>query len=66
MSAATLDLAARLAARYSAARGDALVQVDYTERKHVRPIAGAGPGMVTYRHERTVTVPPQVADVEGA
>lgn len=66
VSAATLDLAARLAARYSAARGDALVQVDYTERKHVRPIAGAGPGMVTYRHERTVTVPPQVADVEGA
>jgi predicted ribosome quality control (RQC) complex YloA/Tae2 family protein len=30
--------------------------VAYTERRHVRPIRGAGPGMVTYRNEETIAV----------
>jgi predicted ribosome quality control (RQC) complex YloA/Tae2 family protein len=59
VSEQTLRRAAQLAARYSAGRNEAGVVVAYTERRHVRPIRGAGPGMVTYRHERTVTVSPK-------
>jgi predicted ribosome quality control (RQC) complex YloA/Tae2 family protein len=33
--------------------------VDITERRYVRKIKGAGPGMVTYRNERTVSVEPR-------
>ena len=52
----TLTLAARLAAYYSAARGEAQVQVDYTPRRHVRHIRGARPGMVTYQQEKSLVV----------
>ena len=54
----TLQKAARLAAYYSGARNDVRVQVDYAERRHVRRIRGARPGMVTYRHEQTLSVRP--------
>nr|MBN1228264.1 NFACT family protein [Anaerolineae bacterium] len=50
--------AAQLAAYYSASRDDTQVQVDVTERRFVRPIKGGGPGMVTYRNERTLPVKP--------
>jgi predicted ribosome quality control (RQC) complex YloA/Tae2 family protein len=59
ISERTLRRAAQLAARYSAGRNEAGVVVAYTERRHVRPIRGAGPGMVTYRHEQTLTVSPR-------
>ena len=61
----TLDLAARLAAHYSAAAKEARVQVDYTERRHVRRIKGARPGMVTYTHEKTLVVTPDIDDLQG-
>ncbi|MBC8249678.1 MAG: NFACT family protein, partial [Anaerolineales bacterium] len=44
---ATLRQAAQLAAYYSQARGSTRVDVAYTERRYVRPIKGAGPGLVT-------------------
>jgi len=56
----TLQAAAALAAFYSAARGSATVDVDITPRRYVRKIKGGGPGMVTYRNERTVAVRPAV------
>jgi predicted ribosome quality control (RQC) complex YloA/Tae2 family protein len=56
---ATLQRAAGLAAYYSAARGEGRVLVAYTARRYVRQIRGAGPGMVTYRNERTIAVPPR-------
>jgi len=56
---ATLQQAAQLAAYYSRARGSARVAVDYTERRYVRPIKGAGPGLVTYTQEKTIRVTPQ-------
>lgn len=59
----TLGIAASLAAFYSAGRGNASVEVDITRRRFVRKIKGAGPGMVTYRNERTVSARPR--DVEG-
>ena len=50
--------AAAVAAYYSALRADSSVQVDYTRVKNVKAIKGAGPGMVTYRNERTIAVRP--------
>jgi predicted ribosome quality control (RQC) complex YloA/Tae2 family protein len=56
---ATLRQAAQLAAYYSQARGSTYVDVAYTERRYVRPIKGAGPGLVTYTQEKTIRVVPQ-------
>jgi predicted ribosome quality control (RQC) complex YloA/Tae2 family protein len=55
----TLRQAAQLAATYSKARGSARVDVDYTERRYVRAIKGAGPGLVTYTQEKTIRVVPR-------
>ena len=55
---ATLRQAAQLAAYYSQARGSTRVDVAYTERRYVRPIKGAGPGLVTYAQEKTIRVVP--------
>ena len=57
-SADTVEAAAALAAWYSAARESGHVEVDVAPRRHVRKIKGAGPGMVTYRNERTIRVQP--------
>jgi predicted ribosome quality control (RQC) complex YloA/Tae2 family protein len=57
-SADTIEAAAALAAWYSAARDSGHVEVDVAPRRHVRKIKGAGPGMVTYRNERTIRVEP--------
>lgn len=51
--------AAAVAAFYSKKRNDGNVLVDYTRVKYVNSIRGAGPGMVTYRNEQTITVEPQ-------
>ncbi|GHV51020.1 hypothetical protein FACS1894216_04250 [Synergistales bacterium] len=45
-----IEIAASAAAYYSRARGSGNIRVDYTERRHVRAITGAGPAQVTY-HE---------------
>jgi predicted ribosome quality control (RQC) complex YloA/Tae2 family protein len=54
-----LEAAASLAAYYSDGRNSTAVPVDITERRYVRKISGAGPGMVTYRNERTVQAKPR-------
>ena len=51
--------AAAIAAYYSKKRDERRVLVDYTRVKYVKAIKGAGPGMVTYKNERTITVQPQ-------
>ena len=56
---ADLREAAAFAAAYSKARSEAQVDVIYTERKHVRKIPDAPPGLVTYRNERVIRVAPQ-------
>ncbi|HQX62176.1 MAG TPA: NFACT RNA binding domain-containing protein [Thermomicrobiales bacterium] len=53
-----IETAAALAAWYSDGRGSTAVEVDATEQRNVRKIKGAGPGMVTYRNERTINVRP--------
>lgn len=54
-----LQAAAELAAYYSANRESGRVEVDHAARRDVRKIKGSGPGMVTYRNERTVRVTPR-------
>lgn len=54
---AVIQCAASLAAWYSQSRDAGSVEVDVTQRRHVRKIRGAGPGMVTFRNEHTVLVP---------
>lgn len=54
-----VETAAALAAYYSSGRESGQVEVDVTRRKNVRKIKGAGPGMVTYRNERTILVAPE-------
>ncbi|PJF31496.1 MAG: hypothetical protein CUN51_03980 [Candidatus Thermofonsia Clade 1 bacterium] len=56
-----LERAASLAAYYSASRNEAYVPVDVTERRYVRKIKGGKAGMVTYRNESTLNVPPRPA-----
>jgi predicted ribosome quality control (RQC) complex YloA/Tae2 family protein len=56
---ATLRQAAGLAAYYSRAREATRVAVDYTQRRHVRRVKGARPGLVTYDHEQTIHVIPR-------
>lgn len=55
----TILQAAALAAHYSQGRDATRVPVDVTERRNVRKIRGAGPGMVTYRNEYTLNVEPR-------
>ena len=55
----TIQRAAELAAFYSPLRDDRDVPVDYTQRRRVRRIPGAAPGLVTYSHERTIRVLPR-------
>jgi predicted ribosome quality control (RQC) complex YloA/Tae2 family protein len=52
----TVREAAWLAAYYSQRRQEGRVDVDYTQRKHVRKIKGAEPGQVTYSQNKTVLV----------
>jgi predicted ribosome quality control (RQC) complex YloA/Tae2 family protein len=59
MPPATLQRAAELAAYYSRARDETNVSVDVTQRRYVRRIPGAAPGLVTYIHEETVRVAPR-------
>jgi predicted ribosome quality control (RQC) complex YloA/Tae2 family protein len=54
----TIQRAAALAAYYSRLRGETDVPVDYTQRRYVRRIRGAAPGLVTYSHEQTTRVAP--------
>ncbi len=60
---ALLD-AALLAAWHSKLRGDGAVDVMWTERKHVRKAAGAGPGKVTAAATRTIQVRPDPQRLE--
>ncbi|MCB0216141.1 MAG: NFACT family protein [Chloroflexi bacterium] len=57
-STRTLEEAAGLAAWFSRARGEARASVIVTELRHVSRMRGGGPGMVTYRNERTIDVSP--------
>lgn len=52
----TLEEAASLAGYYSSARNSNNVAIDYTERKNVKKIKGAKPGLVIYEDFSTIFV----------
>jgi predicted ribosome quality control (RQC) complex YloA/Tae2 family protein len=57
--AEVVEEAARLAARFSRARGETRVEVVYTPVKYVHKPKGARPGLVIVAQEDTLTVDPQ-------
>lgn len=57
-SQATILWAAGLAAFYSKLRAEKQVEVSYTQKRYVRPIKNAPPGLVSVREEKTVRVAP--------
>jgi len=61
--AAELQRAAAVAAFYSKGRDAQSVEIDYTERKHVRKQRGAAPGLVWYTDARTLRVAPEDSGV---
>jgi predicted ribosome quality control (RQC) complex YloA/Tae2 family protein len=63
--AGALEIAAAAAAFYSKARESGRVRVDYTERKHVRAITGAGLAQVTYKDFSTIIARPSLWEEAG-
>jgi predicted ribosome quality control (RQC) complex YloA/Tae2 family protein len=62
LPADTMHRAAELAAYFSRLRDEPDLLVDYTQRRHVRRVAGAAPGLVTYGQEQTVRTAPRGPD----
>jgi predicted ribosome quality control (RQC) complex YloA/Tae2 family protein len=58
-----IEEAAALAAGQSRAAGASKVEVDYTQRKHVRRQGGGRVGAVYYTHARTVAVAPRKLEI---
>jgi predicted ribosome quality control (RQC) complex YloA/Tae2 family protein len=58
LPADTIRHAAELAAYFSKLRDESDVLVDYTQRRYVRRIPKAAPGLVTYSHVQTIRVVP--------
>lgn len=61
----TLNEAAILAAYYSKAKNGKNIFVDYTERKNVRKLSGAKPGMVIYENYSTIRVNPDLKTIKS-
>lgn len=57
-SQVTILWAAGLAAFYSKLQSEKQVDVSYTQKRHVRPIKNAPPGLVRVKEEKTVRVAP--------
>jgi predicted ribosome quality control (RQC) complex YloA/Tae2 family protein len=57
--------AAHLAAHFSEARGEAVVDVQYAARKHLRKPKGAVPGFVVVDRERVLVLRVEPARVEA-
>jgi predicted ribosome quality control (RQC) complex YloA/Tae2 family protein len=53
-----VEAAARIAAHFSEAKTQALVPVQVTERKYVRPVRGGAPGLVRVEREAVLLVEP--------
>ncbi len=54
-----IEAAARLAAGFSKGKGEARVEVSYTQAKYVRKPKGAPPGLVILDREKTIAVAPE-------
>ena len=57
------ELAASLAGYYSTGRDQDKIEIDYTQKKHLKKVAGAAPGYVIYHTNYSIIVSPQKRDV---
>lgn len=62
----TYEEAARLAGFYSKGRENEKVEIDYLERKNVKKPNGAVPGYVVYYTNYSMTIHPDISDIEMA
>ncbi len=61
---ATFEEAARLAAYYSKGRGQAKVEIDYVEKKHVKKPNGAKPGFVVYYTNYSLVIDSDISGIK--
>lgn len=59
----TFEEAGRLAAYYSSGRTAPKVEIDYTQKKHLKKPAGAKPGYVIYHTNYSLTIEPDIAGI---
>lgn len=57
------ELAASLAGYYSTGREQDKIEIDYTQKKHLKKVAGAAPGYVIYHTNYSIIVTPEKRDV---
>ena len=57
------ELAASLAGYYSTGREQDKIEIDYTQKKHLKKVAGAAPGYVIYHTNYSIIVSPEKRDV---
>ncbi len=57
------ELAASLAGYYSTGRDQDKIEIDYTQKKHLKKVAGAAPGYVIYHTNYSIIVSPEKRDV---
>ena len=60
----TFEEAGRLAAFYSRGRENDKVEIDYLERKNVKKPNGAAPGFVVYYTNYSLTISPDIENIE--
>lgn len=53
------EIAASIAAYYSKARGQQKVEIDYTQKKHLKRVSGAAPGFVIYHTNYSMIATPK-------
>ncbi len=64
LSDRTFEEAARLAAYYSKDKTSKKVEVDYTEKKHVKKVNGGKPGFVIYHTNYSMVVEPDITGIK--
>lgn len=62
----TKEEAASLAAHYSKASKDQNVEVDYTQRKHVKKVKGGKPGFVIYHIYKSIVATTNISGIQQA
>ena len=64
LSDQTFEEAAKLAAYYSKDKTSKKVEVDYTEKKHVKKVNGGKPGFVIYHTNYSMVVEPDITGIQ--
>lgn len=59
----TFEEAAKLAAFYSKARANEKVEIDYTQKKHIKKAKGGKPGFVIYHTNYSMLIEPNIKNI---